>query len=101
MPNYKFFQIKKDGDQNQQQEVQFNEFQLKTRMRSESRKKRSKSANSESEMEVCAVDFKARKMPEFKHPLAGVAVISPKKLTQSKPFALSTLSRGKEKEKQL
>jgi hypothetical protein len=45
--------------------------------------------------------FKARKVPDFSHPMQGLNTAAPKNLTKFKPFALNTQTRGSEKEQKI
>ena len=101
MPNYKFFEVKRD-ESSVQRKLEFNEFDLKTRDRSLKKQESMKSTNTQGETEV-SVSFKARKMPNFatQNQLNGIDLQSPKKLTKFAPFKLTTVDRGNEKNRKL
>ena len=88
MPTYKFFEVRKGVSKGQ---AEFTEFSLRTSSRSEARKRHSMPASEGRTNSVEGeVTFKARKVPDFSQPMTGVSLVTPKKLTNMKPFSLST-----------
>ena len=96
MPNYKFFEPKKEAKEGEKQ-VQFQEFNLQTKQRKEltvntNRKSALPSKDS-------ATTFKAKPMPDFQTPglQSAGTVTSLKTLTKAQPFNLTTEVRGADK----